>query len=70
MACNGLVFIQVKVVVTLTGDCISHADINLKLPRSGKDLYQNTSIREDAPWRLQQVQDAGALFDAKHFYRV
>jgi len=41
------------------GDCISHADINLKLPRSGKDLYQNTSIREDAPWRLQQVQDAG-----------
>ena len=59
-----------KVVVTLTGDCISHADINLKLPRSGKDLYQNTSIREDAPWRLQQVQDAGALFDAKHFYRV
>ena len=50
---------QVKVVVTLTGDCISHADINLKLPRSGKDLYQNTSIREDAPWRLQQVQDAG-----------
>jgi hypothetical protein len=50
---------QVKVVVTLTGDSISHADINLKLPRSGKDLYQNTSVREDAPWRLQQIQDAG-----------
>ena len=26
---------QVKVVVTLSGDVISHADINLKLPRPG-----------------------------------
>eukprot|EP00095_Tigriopus_kingsejongensis_P000876 maker-scaffold389_size186684-snap-gene-0.29 protein:Tk00876 transcript:maker-scaffold389_size186684-snap-gene-0.29-mRNA-1 annotation:"rogdi" len=50
---------QVKVVVTLNGDSISHADINLKLPRPGKDLYQNSTIREDAPWRLQQIQDAG-----------
>jgi len=51
---------QVKVVVTLAGDKISHADINLKLPRGSgsKDFYQNTSIREDAPWGLQQVQDA------------
>ena len=43
---------QVRVVVTLSGDLISHADINLKLPRqvggvggpgggtAGKDLYQ------------------------------
>ena len=48
-----------KVVVTLTGDKITQADINLKLPRpSGhKDFYQNTSIREDAPWGLQQIQD-------------
>ena len=56
---------QVKVVVTMAGDKISHADINLKLPRGGtgsgsgsgssKDFYQNTSIREDAPWGLQQV---------------
>ena len=32
----------------------------LKLPRPamGKDLYSNTSIREDAPWQLQQVQDS------------
>ena len=57
-------------MVTLTGDCISHADINLKLPRSGKDLYQNTSIREDAPWRLQQVQDAGELFELKFSYEL
>ena len=51
--------LQVKVVVTLTGDKITQADINLKLPRpSGhKDFYQNTSIREDAPWGLQQIQD-------------
>ncbi len=45
--------------MTLSGDCISHADIALKLPRPGaKDLYHNTQVREDAPWRLQQVQDA------------
>lgn len=52
---------QVRVVVTLLGDHISHGDINLKLPRqigsvvagsgaAGKDLYQNTTIREDSPW--------------------
>lgn len=49
---------QVRVVVTLAGDKVSHADINLKLPKGGKDFYQNTTIREDAPWGLQQVQDA------------
>jgi hypothetical protein len=47
-----LCFNQVRVVATLSGDAISHADINLKLPRqtgggggtgggvAGKDLYQ------------------------------
>jgi len=51
---------QVKVVVTLTGDAISGADINLKLcrPHSNKDAYHNTTVREDLPWKLQQVQDA------------
>ena len=24
----------------------------------GKDLYHNPAVREDAPWRLQQIQDA------------
>ncbi len=34
---------QLKVMVTLSGDAISHADIALKLPRPGaKDLYHNT----------------------------
>lgn len=51
---------QVKVVVTLTGDKITQADINLKLPRpsAGKDFYHNTSVRPEAPWGLQQVQDS------------
>ena len=50
---------QLKVVVTLTGDSISAADINLKLPRPhSKDVYHNTGVREDLPWMLQQVQDS------------
>lgn len=52
---------QVKVMVSLCGDAVTVADVNLKLPRHGgaKDLYANTCIREDNPWRLQQIQDAG-----------
>ena len=43
-------------VVTLTGDSISAAEINLKLPRPhAKDAYHNTGVREDVPWKLQQV---------------
>ena len=50
---------QLKVIVTLTGDCISAADINLKLPRpQTKDAYHNTTVREDLPWMLQQIQDS------------
>lgn len=46
---------QLKVVVTLTGDSISAAEINLKLPRPhAKDAYHNTGVREDVPWKLQQ----------------
>jgi hypothetical protein len=55
----------VKVVVSVSGDSITHADINLKLPRLGKDLYANTTVRDDSPWRLQQVQDA-----ANHIQQV
>ena len=47
---------QLKVVVTLSGDSISAAEINLKLPRPhAKDAYHNTGVREDVPWKLQQV---------------
>jgi len=50
---------QLKVIISVTGDSITQADINLKLPRPhGKDAYHNTTVREDVPWRLQQVQDA------------
>ena len=53
--------------MTLTGDSISAAEINLKLPRPhAKDAYHNTGVREDVPWKLQQVKRidgavAGAL---------
>jgi len=50
---------QIKVVVTIAGDSICQADINLKLARPhGKDAYHNTNIREDVPWKLQQIQDS------------
>ena len=46
-----------KVIVSMSGDTISQADINLKLPRPhAKDVYHNTAIREDVPWKLQQIQ--------------
>jgi len=49
---------SVKVVVSLSGDSITAADINLKLARPhSKDAYHNTSVREEVPWVLQQVQD-------------
>ena len=53
-------WITLKVVVTLTGDSISAAEINLKLPRPhAKDAYHNTGVREDVPWKLQQVDKGG-----------
>ena len=36
---------QVKVVVTLSGDVISHADINLKLPRPGGKQLHNYKFK-------------------------
>ncbi|XP_067638666.1 protein rogdi-like isoform X2 [Eurosta solidaginis] len=48
---------QLKCSVTLTGDSITQADISYKLKRSSSQV-QRTSITSDAPWKLQQVQDA------------
>ncbi|XP_055380667.1 protein rogdi [Condylostylus longicornis] len=48
---------QLKCAVTLTGDSITQADISFKLQRA-PHLIQRTSITEDSPWKLQQVQDA------------
>ncbi|XP_018008362.1 protein rogdi [Hyalella azteca] len=69
---------HVKAVVTISGDSIMQADINVRLgvsdgKRSGvasggsgsgssgsgtSSALQRTSVTPDAPWRLQQIQDA------------
>ncbi|XP_030759178.1 protein rogdi [Sitophilus oryzae] len=49
---------QLKCVVTLTGDSISHADINFKITRQNSATLVKTSIQNHCPWKLQQVQDA------------
>ncbi|KAL5293012.1 ROGDI family protein [Megaselia abdita] len=48
---------QMKCAVTLTGDSITQADISFKLQKSPNQM-QRTSITNDSPWKLQQVQDA------------
>ncbi|XP_072035203.1 protein rogdi homolog [Amphiura filiformis] len=47
-----------KGVVTLVADSICRADLSLKVHRHTSQVLK-TYIREDIPWRLQQVQDAG-----------
>ncbi|PNF20513.1 Protein rogdi [Cryptotermes secundus] len=49
---------QLKCVVTVTGDSITHADINFKVQRQ-QNVIHRTMIQNDNPWKLQQVQDAG-----------
>ncbi|XP_067012981.2 protein rogdi isoform X2 [Anabrus simplex] len=49
---------QIKCIVTLTGDSISYADINFKVQRQQNVAYR-TTIQNENPWKLQQVQDAG-----------
>lgn len=57
---------QLRVVVSLAGDSITQADINMKLPKPhSKDVYHNTTVKEDLPWKLQQIQDA-----ANHLHLV
>ncbi|XP_055536885.1 protein rogdi isoform X3 [Wyeomyia smithii] len=48
---------QLKCVVTLTGDSITHADIKFKVQRQQQQT-QRTTITQDYPWKIQQVQDA------------
>uniref|UniRef100_A0A667I223 Protein rogdi homolog n=2 Tax=Boreoeutheria TaxID=1437010 RepID=A0A667I223_LYNCA len=47
---------QVKGVLTLQGDALSQADVNLKIPRNNQLLH--FAFREDKQWKLQQIQDA------------
>ncbi|KAK8739995.1 hypothetical protein OTU49_003308, partial [Cherax quadricarinatus] len=49
---------QVKCVVTVTGDTITQADINMKAAKHQNQVHR-TSVTPDAPWRIQQIQDAG-----------
>ncbi|CAO1309018.1 unnamed protein product [Diamesa hyperborea] len=51
---------QLKCIVTLTGDSITNADINFKVQRTStqQNVIQRTSISQDSPWKIQQVQDA------------
>ncbi|XP_071493693.1 protein rogdi homolog [Diadema setosum] len=48
----------VKGIVTLVGDMLCKADLTLKPHRNTNQLVK-TYIRDDMPWRLQQVQDVG-----------
>jgi len=47
---------QLKCIVTLTGDSLT-ADVNFKVQRQQTQI-QRTTVTQDAPWKLQQVQDA------------
>ncbi|XP_010084670.1 PREDICTED: protein rogdi homolog [Pterocles gutturalis] len=47
---------QVKGVLTLQGDALCQADVNLKMPRNNQLLH--FAFREDKQWKLQQIQDA------------
>ncbi|KAL1778577.1 rogdi-like [Sigmodon hispidus] len=47
---------QVKGVLTLQGDALSQADVNLKMSRNNQLLH--FAFRKDKQWKLQQIQDA------------
>ncbi|NXE28877.1 ROGDI protein, partial [Ardeotis kori] len=47
---------QVKAVLTLQGDALCQADVDLKMPRNNQLLH--FAFREDKQWKLQQIQDA------------
>ncbi|XP_014300807.1 protein rogdi isoform X1 [Microplitis mediator] len=48
---------QVKCVVVLTGDSITNAEVTFKVQRQ-QNVSMRTSIQNDHPWKLQQIQDA------------
>ncbi|XP_075745243.1 rogdi atypical leucine zipper isoform X2 [Rhipicephalus microplus] len=49
---------QIKVLATMSGDSISHADIALRIPKHPGTTLR-TIVQNDCQWKLQQVQDAG-----------
>ncbi|XP_069502132.1 protein rogdi homolog [Ambystoma mexicanum] len=46
----------VKGVLTLQGDALCQADVNLKMPRTNQLLH--FAFRDDKQWKMQQIQDA------------
>ncbi|XP_035742516.1 protein rogdi-like isoform X5 [Vespa mandarinia] len=48
---------QVKCVAVLTGDSITNAEVNFKVQRQ-PNVSMRTSIVNEHPWKLQQIQDA------------
>ncbi|XP_066186490.1 protein rogdi homolog isoform X2 [Sylvia atricapilla] len=50
---------QLKGVMTLQGDALCQADVNLKMPRNNQLLH--FAFREDKQWKLQQLMDAVML---------
>uniref|UniRef100_A0A674APT9 Protein rogdi homolog n=1 Tax=Salmo trutta TaxID=8032 RepID=A0A674APT9_SALTR len=47
---------QVKGVLTLQGEALTQADINLKTAKSNQVMH--FTFRDDKHWKLQQIQDA------------
>lgn len=47
---------QVRGILTLQGETLCQADINLKMPRTNQMLH--FTFREDKQWKMQQIQDA------------
>lgn len=47
---------QVKGVLTLQGDTLCQAEVNLKVSRTNQLLH--FAFREDKQWKMQQIQDA------------
>ncbi|XP_026870476.1 protein rogdi homolog [Electrophorus electricus] len=47
---------QVKGVLTMQGEALTQADINIKVAKSNQPLH--FAFRDDKQWKLQQVQDA------------
>ncbi|XP_053326974.1 protein rogdi homolog [Spea bombifrons] len=47
---------QVKGILTLQGDALCQAEVNLKILRTNQILH--FAFREDKQWKMQQIQDA------------
>uniref|UniRef100_T1JJT6 Protein rogdi n=1 Tax=Strigamia maritima TaxID=126957 RepID=T1JJT6_STRMM len=55
---------QIKCIVSLNGDNITYADINLKIHKHTNQVHR-TIVQNECPWKLQQIQDA-----SNHLYQA